>query len=69
MKMGLYYILTRPWGVYVKEGNFFESQGGLKEEWGQQWTPVQADSIEHARSIGELGACRMMDEFRGAKDE
>lgn len=38
--------------VYVKEGTFFRSQGGLTEEWGKTWRPVDAESIEHARRIG-----------------
>lgn len=48
----LYYILIESWAVYVKEGEFFKSQGGLEKKWGENWVPVQADSIEHARSIG-----------------
>jgi len=48
----LYYILIEPWAVYVKEGEFFKSQGGLEKDWGKYWIPVQADGIEHARSIG-----------------
>ena len=51
--MEKYYILVEPWAVYVKEGNFFESQGGLTSDWGKYWRPVYADSIEHARLIGQ----------------
>ena len=61
--MSTYYVLiqewNRPWPgtgigrtVYVKEGEFFKSQGGLTDEWGKSWIPVQAESIEHARSVG-----------------
>jgi len=50
---GLYYILETHAGVYVKEGKFFESQGGLTEDWGKNWRPVNADSIEHAKSMGK----------------
>jgi hypothetical protein len=49
-----YYVLIQPWAIYVKEGKFFEEQQGLKEDWGKAWTPVDATSIEHARTIGEL---------------
>ena len=62
--MNDYYVLINqydlPWPrhgevsrtVYVKEGNFFVQQGGLREAWGASWIKVQADSIEHAREIG-----------------
>jgi hypothetical protein len=50
--MSEYYILVQPWAVYVKEKSFFESQGGLTEDWGKTWQLIQADSIEHARAIG-----------------
>jgi hypothetical protein len=49
----LHYVLAQPWAVYVKEGNFFKSQGGLVKEWGKDWVPVMAEGIEHARLIGE----------------
>ena len=52
--MAKYYILIKPHAVYVKEGEFFESQGGLEEEWGKNWKLIEATSIEHARSMGEL---------------
>ncbi len=51
--MAKYYILVKPWAVYVKEGEFFEAQGGLKSDWGRAWQPVDAESIVEARSIGE----------------
>ena len=35
--------------VYVKEGNFFRSQGGLNEEWGASWVGIDAGSINDAR--------------------
>jgi NTP pyrophosphatase (non-canonical NTP hydrolase) len=38
--------------VFVKEKEFFISQGGDKESWGKEWTEVSATSIEHAREIG-----------------
>lgn len=33
----------------VKEGEFFKSQGGRIEAWGEGWTQIYADSAEHAR--------------------
>lgn len=48
-----HYILIQRWGVYVKEAEFFRSQGGLTMPWGQKWKPVVAASIEEARRIGE----------------
>ena len=35
----------------VKEGDFFRSQGGLTEQWGTNWHPVQAESLAEARDI------------------
>ena len=35
--------------VYVKEGNFFRQQGGLKEEWGKNWIGIEATSLSDAR--------------------
>lgn len=47
-----YYVLVMPWAVYVKEGHFFESQGGCTAEWGKAWRKVRATSIEDARRQG-----------------
>lgn len=53
-----YYILTKAGAeaghgtVFVKEGNFFREQGGLREEWGATWNAVRASSIREARDIG-----------------
>jgi hypothetical protein len=38
--------------VFVKELEFFRSQGGFREDWGLHWKPVIATSIEDARRIG-----------------
>jgi len=46
-----FFILIEPWAVYVKEAEFFKSQGGLIEEWGKRWVEVEAESIEDARHI------------------
>lgn len=58
--MAEYYILVKPYRdwddhqratVFVKEANYFRENGGLIKEWGKSWELIQADSIEHARSI------------------
>lgn len=51
--MNRYYILISNHSVFVKEEQFFIDQGGLVDDWGKNWIPVDAVSIEHARSIGE----------------
>lgn len=38
--------------VFVKEKEFFISQGGDVQPWGKHWVEVEADSIEHAREQG-----------------
>ncbi len=38
--------------VFVKEHDFFRSQGGFKQEWGSTWVPVVAASVEDARRLG-----------------
>ena len=58
--MGLYYVSIQSWAVYVKEGAFFIDKGGLRSEWGRNWMPIEANSIEHARQLGkELGEASM----------
>lgn len=42
---GVRYFYT----CFVKESDFFKSQGGLKEEWGKRWFPIMAETIEDAR--------------------
>ena len=44
-----YFVLVEPWAVYVKEYDYFISQGGLEQEWGKKWKRLNADSIEDAR--------------------
>lgn len=51
--MKFYVVRNSGQKVFVKEGNFFEQQGGLKESWGDEWVEIDADSIEHARRLGE----------------
>ena len=48
-----FYILIKPWAVYVKEGDFFVEQGGLTEPWGSEWRIVMARDVDHAREIGK----------------
>lgn len=38
--------------VFVKEKDFFISQGGDKQDWGKDWKEVEAESIEDARKKG-----------------
>jgi len=48
-----HYVVSNGVSIFVKEANFFRSQGGLTEPWGRRWRPVHASSIEHARQIGD----------------
>ena len=48
----VYFVHYNGASVFVKEGEFFKSQGGLKEPWGEHWVPVVATSIEDAREKG-----------------
>lgn len=41
--------------VFVKELDFFRTQGGFREGWGRAWVPIVAESIEDARELG----CRL----------
>lgn len=43
---------------FVKEYDFFVSQGGLTEEWGRAWTIVEAEDIYAARVIAEARTWR-----------
>lgn len=38
--------------VFVKELEFYRSQGGFREKWGETWIPIVATSIEDAREKG-----------------
>jgi hypothetical protein len=51
--MKKYMVLIQPWGVYVKDYDFFVEQGGLKDPWGKHWRLVRASSIEAARNKGK----------------
>lgn len=53
MDRDVYMVLVGPTGaVFVKALDFFRSQGGLREDWGRNWVPVTATSIEDARQKG-----------------
>ena len=48
--MQKFYVYYNGQGWFVKEAKFFEEQGGLTENWGRMWWPIEATSIEDARS-------------------
>ena len=48
-----HYVLIQPWSVYVKTAAYFVEQGGLKDDWGKNWIGVKANSIAHARELGQ----------------
>ena len=50
--MNKYAILVAASGsTFVKEYDFFVSQGGTTQEWGKNWKIVETESIEAARLI------------------
>lgn len=59
--MDSYYVSCSGAAVFVKEAEFFKSQGGLTESWGKNWKgPISAGSIHDARMKGaELFKFRM----------
>lgn len=49
----VYMVHVGPTGsVFVKTLDFFRTGGGFREEWGNHWVPLVANSIEHARELG-----------------
>jgi hypothetical protein len=49
----VYMVHVGPSGsVFVKELEFYRSQGGFKEEWGKAWVPIVATSLDDAREKG-----------------
>lgn len=50
--MATYYVSPTASNVGVKEGDFFVSQGGLKEPWGKHWQKVEACCLYDARRKG-----------------
>lgn len=53
-----HYYVTCNWArtAFVKEGSFFEAQGGLTQDWGKHWQRVWAapDDLEGARAQAAL---------------
>lgn len=49
-----YYVHFNGAAVFVKEGEYFTSQGGKVQKWGEHWLKVQASSIGEARRIGAV---------------
>jgi hypothetical protein len=47
----VFMCLVSSGSVFVKEIEFFRSQGGFVEDWGQDWKPVVAASVEDARRV------------------
>lgn len=46
----IYMALVGPSGsVFIKDLEFFKSQGGFKESWGRNWIPVRGKDVEDAR--------------------
>ena len=50
--MNYAYVLVKEFGVYVKDGGFFESEGGLSSDWGRAWERIEARTLHDARRIG-----------------
>lgn len=48
-----HYVVFNGASHFVKDADFFISQGGLIEDWGRRWRPVVAKSLEDARQISE----------------
>lgn len=52
-KRDVYMVHVGPSGsVFVKTYDFFKSQRGFEQEWGEAWVPLVATSIEDARKKG-----------------
>lgn len=61
-----YMVVCGPSGsVFVKDRDYFISQGGLTDVWGGDWKPVQAKSIEDAREQG----CKLFASARPYADQ
>ena len=48
-----FYVYSNGASCFVKDGDYFEEQGGLTADWGKSWKMLHADSIEHARQLAE----------------
>lgn len=47
--MTLFYLLVENSAVFVKDGDFFVSQGGLVAPWGTHWEPYEGVDLAEAR--------------------
>lgn len=52
-RMKSFAVLIEPWAVYVKDWDFFVSQGGETAEWGKSWCKMQAKDLDDARRKGQ----------------
>lgn len=46
-----FYVNYTTANTSVKDGDFFRSQGGLRDDWGRSWLPIRAGSVAEARAI------------------
>jgi len=46
------YVLVKEFGVFVKDGEFFEEEGGLVGDWGLNWERIAVKTLHDARRIG-----------------
>jgi len=51
--MAKFAVLVELWATYITDWDFFVSEGGLEQKWGQNWVPIEAESIEDARKKGK----------------
>ena len=49
-RIGVFFVHFNGAAWFVKEGEFFESQGGLTEDWGKAWHAIGAYNTDDARA-------------------
>lgn len=65
----LYYVTYNGGAWFVKESAFFLTQGGLSQDWGRNWRPISAGSIEDARRLAPtVFGHKAVEEITGVKD-
>ena len=52
MKPTHYAMMNHAGSVFIKEAEFFRSQGGLVEDWGKNWVAITARDDDEAREKG-----------------